>query len=659
MIPVLTGSHLPAETQGRSVPALCGDMFLDVPGLPLQIGYSAVLDELCGIDPVQGGVIRVAAPDWAIVAPLINARLPWVAQLDDEWVLYTGVMDNPPRMIIATRGYGLTTAVEHGRGTTVYFVEPKPWYAHAWVPPGHMYPSDAVMAARVSDQTNIPPCTIRLQDTRVMSGHRFITTEFDLARAFYGAPIGGQTNLVVISGASDAEEPRMPPPISGGVGVYSGPFFYTGPFFATKPTASAQKYLGTGKPQIAVGLPPPPAPPPPAPKTVAPKAVSDIAGTVDTAAPQPRRILSLPLGRVALDLKGLLDRADGHYTGTAFGPMIEPAPITRLHLKEVYSETSVHEPTLNQTRAEHKTRGIVWRSRVGEDPNEAIDTFRAKAGFAGNCDFFLDDNGQWRYQYRSQQRAVVTELTERELIGDIGLKLRQPSNTKLQVSWGQGLQSGSFSLENNVAKNRYGSVSGRTLVLDYCANEKVARRIAGAWLAQWSRQKLEATAGVAYVGAGLALTDRILLDMNGSVFSLYGQGKVPYEIRGLTDGDFTRSMVLLECDPLAEERTIEWAVAKSKLMALPFRFRISPARVIPLTFRLLTMAEKQKNITYAIITGDELLRNLTFAVAPSHRLPLVFMVRSETSLNKNLTFAITQAGGEDASSLLLLDGGWV
>ena len=69
-------------------------------------------------------------------------------QLENEWIVYSAILADPPQLVVAGRGAGGTTAAVHDKGTTVYFVETRPIYAFAFVPAGCTYPDNALLQLR-------------------------------------------------------------------------------------------------------------------------------------------------------------------------------------------------------------------------------------------------------------------------------------------------------------------------------------------------------------------------------------------------------------------------------------------------------------------------------------------------------------------------------
>ena len=84
-----------------------------------------------------------------------------MVQIDNEWLTYGDRPAIRPGLTIGARGYRETMPAAHAKGTTVYFVETRPLYVFAYVPPGCTYPDDMVVQLRVNDNAETPPCTVR------------------------------------------------------------------------------------------------------------------------------------------------------------------------------------------------------------------------------------------------------------------------------------------------------------------------------------------------------------------------------------------------------------------------------------------------------------------------------------------------------------------
>jgi hypothetical protein len=504
----LEGAHLPSQTQGQIVPEYYGGLHKDIPGYPLQVGYSAQLADNCGADLTQT-VLKLSGPDLDDIRTALAPGMPVVAQIDDEWVYVTAFLESPWRILV-TRGYSGTTIATHAKGAEVYFIESRAVYVFASAPPGCRYPDDAVVQFRLNDVAQTPPCTIRLQDERWVSGARFVTAEFDLTRAFGGAPRPPAPRRLVL------ETPRPADAMGGRVTV------------APQATRSDLQ-LGGG--------PAPPATPPP----VRPESHGgDVLGP---AASAPVRIRAAPLGDCTMDLRGLVDTPAGHYTGTPNAVLDAPAAITACLLEATYGESRRHIPTWATTQAHQHTLNLRWQVVWRGEPFE---TFRERAGFNGLADLWLDEDGAWRYTMHHASAPVAT-LTPREILGEVAVGFLAPSATQLTVTWGEGLTRGTFTLETLPMIARYGRIQDRALGLPWIASDAIARTIAAQWLPKWDRDRWTATVAVAPSLAALTRTDRVLIDT--PILNPYG---LVWEIRGTTDRGDQRVLTLIEGDATGE-----------------------------------------------------------------------------------------------------------
>ena len=119
----LEGAHLPSQTQGQIVPEYYGGIHKDIPGYPLQVGYSARLADNCGADLTQT-VLKLSGSDLDDIREALAPGMPVVAQIEDEWVYVTAFWESPWRMTV-TRAYSATAAAAHPKGAEVYFIAPK------------------------------------------------------------------------------------------------------------------------------------------------------------------------------------------------------------------------------------------------------------------------------------------------------------------------------------------------------------------------------------------------------------------------------------------------------------------------------------------------------------------------------------------------------
>jgi hypothetical protein len=536
----LEGERLPQETQGVILPEYYGDIHKDIPGYPLQVGYAALLANNCGAD-LDDTTLLLSGPDLDTIQEALI--LPVIAQIDQEWVKVNEFLADPWRIVVE-RGYSLTVPAIHAKGASVVFIESRPVYAFASSPPGCRYPDDAAVQLRSNEVAQTPPATIRLQDTRWVAGGqaRWVTVEFDLTRMFGGVPAPPAAQTIVIdqplvgggysprrlwsAQASRTGDLRIGG-MGGTTGGAAGGFGGSGGLFS-----GSSGFRGVSR------IAPPAAPPPAVPTAPTARATSG-----------PIRIFSSPLGRVTMDLKGLIDTPAGRYTGTPSAPLLEPAPIVQCLLETTFGETRRHIPTWTATRALQAALtmgGLTWRvAWRGMD----FETFRTTAGYCGLADLWLDDDGRWRYTGRNRLAEPVATLTPREILGDVAVGFIPPSATKLAVTWGAGLQAGSFTRDSPDMLPRYGVITDRTLDLPWVSRGPAARAVAREWGRQWDRDRWIATVAVAPSLAALTRTDRVLLDT--FLLDLYGPQRVPWEIRGTTDRGDQRILTLVECDALA------------------------------------------------------------------------------------------------------------
>jgi hypothetical protein len=531
----LEGTHLPSQTQGQIVPEYYGGLHKDIPGYPLQVGYSAKLADNCGADTTQT-VLKLSGPDLDDIRDALAPGMPVVAQIDDEWVYVTMFLELPWRIIV-TRGYSGTAIAVHAKGAEVYFIESRAVYVFASAPPGCRYPDNAVVQFRLNDVAQTPPCTIRLQDERWVDGARFVTAEFDLTRAFGGAsPAPAPRRLVL-------ETPR--PTDAMGGRVTAAPEATRADLMraAVAYRADAPRGQASGFRRLDRGTrtePAPPAAPPPVSNVGRVGGGGDVLGP---AAAAPVHTRAAPLGDCTMDLRGLVDTPTGQYTGTPSAALEEPAAITACLLDTTYGERSRHLPTWATTRAHQQTLNLRWQVMWRGEPFE---TFRERAGFNGLADLWFDDDGVWRYTMH--HRAVpVTTLTPREILGEVAVGFLAPSATHLVVTWGEGLTRGTFTLDTPTMIARYGRIQDRALGLPWIGSEAIARTVAAQWLPKWDRDRWTATVAVAPSLAALTRTDRVLIDT--PILNPYG---LVWEIRGTTDRGDQRVLTLIEGDATGE-----------------------------------------------------------------------------------------------------------
>jgi hypothetical protein len=539
----LEGIHLPAQTQGQIVPEYYGGIHKDIPGYPLQVGYSAGLADNCGADLTQT-VLKLSGPDLADIREALAPGMPVVAQIDDEWVYVTAFLESPWRITV-TRAYSGTAAVAHPKGTEVYFIESRAVYVFASAPPGCHYPSNAVVQFRLNDVAQTPPCIIRLQDERWVPGARFVTAEFDLTRAFGGvSPPPAPRRLVLetprpadaiggrVAAAPEATRADLQPDLMRAAVTYR----------AGAPRGQSHGFLRVrGEPAVGPAAgPAPPATPPPVRSEDRGGRGGDVLGP---AAAAPVRTRAAPLGDCTMDLRGLVDTPAGYYTGTPNAALEEPAAITACLLESTYGELRRHDPTWATTRAHHQTLNLRWQVVWRGEPFE---TFRERAGFNGLADLWLDEDGVWRYTMH-HTAAPVAMLTPREILGEVAVGFLAPSATHLAVTWGEGLTRGTFTLETPPMIARYGRIQDRALGLPWIASEAIARTVAAQWLPKWDRDRWTATVAVAPSLAALTRTDRVLIDT--PILNPYG---LVWEIRGTTDRGDQRVLTLIEGDATGE-----------------------------------------------------------------------------------------------------------
>lgn len=514
----LEGDHLPSASRGQILPYGFGDQLLDVPGIPLQESLAAQLADNCGIDDSTLS-IKLSGPDVATLIETLTPLLPVIAQIDQEWVRVTGFLTGPVRATLDARGYDATDPATHQKGATIYFLESRTLYAFLASPPGCRYPADALLQLRANNVAQLPPATVRLQDTRPIPGERLVTVEFDLARWFGGfVPPPPATSLVTqFSGASRLAPMRFLP---------ARPF----PVLRSLRASGVKERLWSN---AGAGLPPAP---PPTPTSVAPAAATARSTLV---------VRPSVLGTITADFRGLIDTPAGRYSGTGEAPLVNPAAVARLILEDTYGVTRFHEPTWAATRAAQAAAGLTWRCLWYGDEFE---TFRTLAGFCGLADLWWDDDGLCRYTFQDRTAPAVATITARELVGEMVLARIPPSATRLPVTWGDRDQGGAFTLESPVMQARHGVVTDRALALPYLATEAAARTVAAHWLAAWDHPRFTGTAGLTHWWLPLTRTDRVMVET--PLLELYGERRVPWEIRGTTDRGDQRTVVLVETDPI-------------------------------------------------------------------------------------------------------------
>jgi hypothetical protein len=504
----LEGAYLPSQTQGQIVPEYYGDLHEDIPGYPIQLGYSMKLADNCGADVTQT-VLKVSSAEFTRIREALGPTLPVIAQIDGEWVTVTEFQESPWRLLV-TRGVNGTTSATHTKGAELHFVESRPIYVFASAPPGCRYPDNAVVQVRLNGVAQTPPAIVRLQDDRLVAGARFVTIEFDLTRGFGGAaPAPAPQSLVF-------DITRPTDQIGGRV--------------AAGPEASRADLYGA-----RLGPAPPAAPPP--------SRGSGGTASVGPAAARPVHVRRAPLGECTMDLRGLVDTPEGRYTGTGSAALRDPAAITACILESTYGEVRRHQPTWATTATHHQTLNLRWQVVWRGEPFE---TFREHAGFNGLADLWLDEDGAWRYTMHHAAAPVAT-LTPREILGEVAVGFLAPSATHLVVTWGEGLTTGTFMLETSSMIARYGRIQDRALGLPWIASEAIARTVAAQWLPKWDRDRWTATVAVAPSLAALTRTDRVLIDT--PILNPYG---LVWEIRGTTDRGDQRVLTLIEGDATGE-----------------------------------------------------------------------------------------------------------
>jgi hypothetical protein len=556
----LEGETLPPEARGAIPPILFGDLLRDVPGIPVQVGWAATLADNCGIDASVLS-LRLGGADLAEL--LAGVPASGVVQLDNEWLAYSAILTGPVRLAIAERGYRETEPAAHAKGATVYFVETRPLYVFAYVPPGCHYGADTLVQLRVNDNAETPPCTIRLGDERLVDGERFITAEFDASRAFYAQGEVRLPSHAVIApsllagapdalGAPDARPQVLRTRSTSGlrhVVALSAMRGAAGAAGAGGAYASSVhgRDVGTLHNNRVVSnratLPPPPA------------RMTAMAPSPVFAGNGGQRVVSLrqgTLGRVTADLRGLCDTQEGRYSGVPLGRLVQPAAIVRCILEDTYGErnpSAYHEPTWTRTAARHAALRITWRLVWAGD---TFESFRDAAQSSGQADLYLDDDGRWRYGFRDPLTPAVGTLTPRELLGDpaLGWTAGREIITALEVAWGAGVQGGTFTLDSPVMRDRHGPNHGGAAI-PYAASETIARVLGRAILSQRDRPRQACTLAASHAWLGLTLADRVFLDT--ALGQLYGAKRVPFEIVGITDRGDERTLTMLEADPLAVE----------------------------------------------------------------------------------------------------------
>lgn len=532
MIPRLEGLTLPTESRGQVLPVLLGDLWRDVRGIPLQVGQAAQLGIPCGLDELDS-VTTLALTGADLQEVLAIIPRPWIAQIDNEWFHYTGVTINPPTLTGVTRAYAGTVAADHSENATVYFIEPKPLYAFAANWPGLRYPDDAVVRVRIDGISPVPFYTVRCQDTRPLDGWRILTIQFDLTRYFNQRSGANRTAIVIAGGGPTPEEAALwtlgVHPISGGSVNFSSLGATTG-----------------GK--MRLGDVPLPARAPIAARQTAPQ--TPVTPRTTPSGTQAVRVFPPTLGNVSADIKGQLDTVEGRFTSVPSGPIRVPAHQARCVLENGYGETTserFHAPSWTDAADRQSERGWTWRVKwEGQRLREFLDA----AGYCGQSDIFIDDDGRWRNVFRDPQAPVVKTITTTERIGDLQLQWTAVSDlgTRLQVTWGQGLQGGAFTLTSDAMVERFGLLT-KTLDLPFVASEAMARIIARYWLGQRDHPRLTGPLVAPYALLGLTRTDRVWVD--DPILETYGQRRVPLEVRGTTDRGEERTLTLIEADPLA------------------------------------------------------------------------------------------------------------
>lgn len=626
----LEGDRLPDEAKGAVPPVLFGDLHEDVIGIPLQVGYAATLAQNCGIQtpdddpptPAANATIEISGPDMETIKKYVP--VPGVIQIDSEWMVYSAFLSNPYRLVLTQRGIGATDPAPHSKGAQIVFVEAKPIYVFAWNPPGHAYPAGAVVKVRINDSAQVPFHTIRLQDTRLVLGHRLLTIEFDLTRGIIGVP--GSSNIVSIAGGGptgeeeemhrawrtmqksvDRKRRRMRhtgklwtvrdlPPIAGGSGVVG----FNSVGFSSSGGRSGHSGLGGILPSYMnvsrMGQSSRPGQPLQKQKLLGPqppdmlraqKAAEFRPSTARAAGlasgeprPRPVRLLTLPLGRVTADIRGIADSATARMGEGANEIMTHPAPISKLILEETFGHTNRDEAVWAATHARQVGLGIAWRFKWYGEPFE---TFRQTAGYCGQADLYFDDEGRAVYRFRERQAPAVASITERELVGELQLGWTdyQDLATRLDVTWGDiAFKGGSFIL-NSPMISRY-DVRRKPLDLAWVTSENAARLVARYWLGQKDRPRMVAMVGVSPSLAALTRTDRVFMKV--PLAELYTK-TIPFMIRGTTDRGAERVLAVVEADPLAKEILAYGTLSLARAHGVPAYGTLAVTPFVPTLWR--------------------------------------------------------------------------
>jgi hypothetical protein len=541
----LEGETLPRESQGRVVPWGFG-LLRDVPGIPIQVGYEAILADNCGVNETTSQpTLRISGPNLDRIRSLVP--IPGVIAIDDEWLRYEAFLTDPSRLVISARGLGATVPAPHPKGSRVLFVEPRLIYAFLAAPPGHRYPPDAVRAVRINDADEVPHHTVRLRDTRLFGpAFPLLTVEFDLTRYFAeipGAP--GVPTVAFLAGASGVRDP-----IARAAARKRRRLQRHGAL----PVREAWRSLhgANGQPGFAVvpAYEPTQPPPPPTPRPVLGAVRITSRATPLPSRPTPVRTLRLPLGQVTADIAGLLDTPAGRLTGTPDAPLIHPAPITRLIAESAYGFDRLDLATWAATHARQVALGVTWRLRFDGPPWEQ---FRALAGYCGMADLYVSDAGRLTYRLRERQDAPVATLTDDDLLDELALEWtpRESVATRVAVTWGDdAVRGGTFTLRSP-QESRYTAAHRPltwTLDLPYLDTEAGARIVARYWLAQRDHQRQVAQLRVGPPHLALTRTDRVRLDT--PLANTWGPARV-FEIRGTTDRGGERVLRAVEADPPA------------------------------------------------------------------------------------------------------------
>lgn len=578
----IEGDSLPPESRGAVIPCIWGDAVLEVPSTPTQIPFTAQLADNCGAHETDV-LLKISAADIAETVRRLTPRLPVVAAIEQEWVRVNAFVTSPGMVQMSvSRHFGGTIAAEHKKGSTVTFLETRELHIFCWNPPGLRYPDDAVLQLRIDNVAQTPPSTIRIQDDRLVVGERFLTVEFDESRTF-GAITPAPVRSTTVTSITQAAPPSF------GARALPAPS-----------NILRESTTSTGVGQLAglqtIELAPQPVRPPPPPPLPMPLPRTSAVGTSGFSA------TGITVGRLTADIKGLLDTPAGRYSGTGSAPLLEPAPITAARLEVLYGETALDPASFAETRAKHAEWGLRWRIL---DYGEDFETFRTQTGFCGFADLWLDDTGIWHYTVQDANRAVVTTLTPREIIGEPALAFIAPSATQLQTAWGAGLQRGTFMIpaegvvDDMIA--RYGIITDRKLSLPYVADERAARTLTLRWKRRWDRPHASASIAVAPGLAALTRTDKVYVDT--ALLALYGTRRVPWEIRATTDRGDQRKLVLVEGDAASVDLALTFAISGiATTYGLPLTFEIARS--------LLTLA-----LTFTVTSeGPTLTRTLTFHI---------------------------------------------